>query len=201
MPIFFCCHYDGLLIHLPLPLPVPAAPTAASDGAGSGVQQASNCSSGNFNQKRRDAVHWEGWGTSLAWWANALGGQMDLRETLCDVLFHPDSGLGFNIVRYNLGGADPAAAASYRAGAAVPCIKRRPSDSALDARADAAQLAVLHGALNRGVDIVEVFINSPPHYWCRSGSSRCALNLCCQHKKQENDRPVCAQQSTVHAAL
>ena len=52
---------------------------------------------------------WEGWGTSLAWWAKAFGDRVDI----ADAMFTMQSatigdetvpGLGLNIVRYNQGG-------------------------------------------------------------------------------------------------
>uniref|UniRef100_A0A383WIJ3 Endo-beta-1,6-galactanase-like domain-containing protein n=1 Tax=Tetradesmus obliquus TaxID=3088 RepID=A0A383WIJ3_TETOB len=115
----------------------------------------------------QDAVHWEGWGTSLA-----SGNDQALLQQLCTLLFSRDAsqGLGMNIVRYNIGGADPAAAAEYRTGAAVPCL-RRP-DGSYDWGADAAQVAVLLEAVRLGADIVEAFVNSPPYFWTVSGSSR-----------------------------
>src|SRR5688500_14602125 len=51
---------------------------------------------------------WEGWGTSLAWWANVFGA----RDDFADIFFTTKSvpyggrtlpGLGMNIARYNLG--------------------------------------------------------------------------------------------------
>ena len=50
--------------------------------------------------------HFEGWGTSLAWWANDLGGWEDQTKVdeIMDLIFDPAQGLGLNIVRYNIGG-------------------------------------------------------------------------------------------------
>ncbi|WP_434749904.1 hypothetical protein [Paenibacillus amylolyticus] len=50
--------------------------------------------------------HFEGWGTSLAWWANDLGGWKDQNKVdeVMDLIFDPVKGLGLNIVRYNIGG-------------------------------------------------------------------------------------------------
>lgn len=45
------------------------------------------------------AVTWEGWGTSLCWFAHALGGNPTACEAICRLLFSKDNGLGFNIVR------------------------------------------------------------------------------------------------------
>lgn len=54
---------------------------------------------------------WEGWGTSLAWWANVFGQRDDLADIVfsMDEVVLPESGqklpgLGLNIARYNAGG-------------------------------------------------------------------------------------------------
>ncbi|MFI2435852.1 glycoside hydrolase [Streptomyces sp. NPDC018693] len=48
----------------------------------------------------------EGWGTSLVWFANATGGYPEpIRRQLVDMLFGPD-GLRLNIARYNIGGGN-----------------------------------------------------------------------------------------------
>jgi O-glycosyl hydrolase len=48
----------------------------------------------------------EGWGTSLVWFANATGGYPDpIRKKLVDMLFGKD-GLRLNIARYNIGGGN-----------------------------------------------------------------------------------------------
>src|SRR5512147_2612295 len=56
----------------------------------------------------QDTVVWEGWGSSLAWWARAIGGTRSADE-YADLLYTTKStegypGLGLNVVRYNLGG-------------------------------------------------------------------------------------------------
>src|SRR6266540_1622601 len=55
-----------------------------------------------------DFGRWEGWGTSLAWWANVFGDRDDLADlwfTTRTVTYQgtPLPGLGLNIARYNLG--------------------------------------------------------------------------------------------------
>src|SRR5215510_375126 len=55
-----------------------------------------------------DFGRWEGWGTSLAWWANVFGDRDDLADlffTTGTVSYSGASlpGLGLNIARYNLG--------------------------------------------------------------------------------------------------
>ena len=47
----------------------------------------------------------EGWGTSLCWWANRLGYSEELTNEAADVFFSPN-GLNMNIGRYNIGGGD-----------------------------------------------------------------------------------------------
>ena len=47
-------------------------------------------------------TNFEGWGTSLCWWANVVGGYPN-RETYADLAF---SQLKLNIVRYNIGGGE-----------------------------------------------------------------------------------------------
>jgi O-Glycosyl hydrolase family 30 len=47
----------------------------------------------------------EGWGTSLAWWANVLGNWKDQSkiDEVTKKLFSQSEGLGLNAVRYNIG--------------------------------------------------------------------------------------------------
>lgn len=62
----------------------------------------------------------EGWGTSLVWFANATGGYPDeVREELADMVFG-DEGLNLNIARYNIGGGNAPDVPDYlRPGGAV----------------------------------------------------------------------------------
>ncbi|MDQ0895066.1 RICIN domain-containing protein [Agromyces ramosus] len=62
----------------------------------------------------------EGWGTSLVWFANATGGYPDeLREELYQAVFG-DDGLDLNIARYNIGGGNASDVTDYlRPGGAV----------------------------------------------------------------------------------
>jgi hypothetical protein len=51
---------------------------------------------------------WDGWGTSLCWWAKAVGDRDDIADflfTTKTVDFQREKlpGLGMNLVRYNLG--------------------------------------------------------------------------------------------------
>ena len=62
----------------------------------------------------------EGWGTSLVWFANATGGYPDeIKNELADMVFG-DDGLNLNIARYNIGGGNAPDVPDYlRAGGAV----------------------------------------------------------------------------------
>ncbi|MFI6321669.1 glycoside hydrolase [Nonomuraea sp. NPDC050556] len=104
----------------------------------------------------------EGWGTSLAWWANVVGGWSDAaRSQVADALFDPVNGLGLNIVRYNLGGGpNPEPQAGYRVGADIPTFM--PASGTWDWNADANQRWVAQAAKARGVTLWEGFANSPP---------------------------------------
>ena len=49
----------------------------------------------------------EGWGTSLCWWANRVGGwSATARNAVVDAVTDPTTGLGYNIFRYNIGGGE-----------------------------------------------------------------------------------------------
>lgn len=116
----------------------------------------------------------EGWGTSLAWWGNACGNWTDtqMKNDLLDDVFGED-GLALNVVRYNIGGSENPAHDHMRIGGEVPGYLVTPG--VYDWTADAGQRSVLQGAIERGADITEAFLNSPP-YWmtysqCTSGST------------------------------
>ena len=49
----------------------------------------------------------EGWGTSLCWWAVLVGAWDEAnRDQFLGAVADPDTGLGYNIFRYNVGGGD-----------------------------------------------------------------------------------------------
>lgn len=61
-----------------------------------------------FIDPKSDWGTWEGWGTSLAWWAKQFGDRDDLADVLFTLKFTSVNSqtlpcLGFNIVRYNAG--------------------------------------------------------------------------------------------------
>lgn len=113
----------------------------------------------------------EGWGTSLCWWANALGRwTSSKKEEVLDLLFDEDTGLGLNIVRYNIGGGiNPNELQNMRTYADIPSFQPEPGQWALDA--DRYQREILQSALQKGVDITEAFSNGPPYWMTYSKSA------------------------------
>lgn len=136
---------------------------------------------------------WEGWGCSLAWWANQFGSRDDLADALftlerTDVTTDSGSyrlpGLGLNIVRYNVGGTSTAPAFGRRAviPPTMPPFRRisgfwldgssdDPDSSSFDWSADANQRAMLLKARDRGADRFEAFSNAPMWWMCRNDST------------------------------
>jgi len=141
---------------------------------------------------------WEGWGTSLAWWANLFGN----RDDLADIFFTTDSvayngttlpGLGLNIARYNLGACswNSVDGATMVKSPNIPAFKQiegfwqdwrntDPASSAWNWNADAKQRAALVKATARGA-MSELFANSPMWWMCNnhnpSGASGGRNNL------------------------
>jgi len=138
----------------------------------------------------------EGWGTSLVWFANATGGYPDeVRKDLLDRVFGED-GLNLNIARYNIGGGNATDVPAYlRPGGAVEgwwnpdlgasdasgpitstyadraryAAAWNPDDpSAFDWDADATQRWWVE-ALKDKITKWEAFSNSPPYFLTQSG--------------------------------
>ncbi|MFF1383980.1 discoidin domain-containing protein [Arthrobacter sp. NPDC058288] len=83
---------------------LPAAPPAGADAAASVTITPNPASRGEA---------FEGWGTSLVWFANATAGYSpELREELYQKVFGED-GLNLNIARYNVGGGNASDVADY----------------------------------------------------------------------------------------
>lgn len=87
---------------------LPAAP-AVTVQAADGVDQTVRLEPWNastFNDTNGDGLgEFEGWGTSLCWWANRIGYSEALTSQAAD-LFFSENGLNMNIGRYNVGGGD-----------------------------------------------------------------------------------------------
>lgn len=107
----------------------------------------------------------EGWGTSLCWWANVVGGFAN-RNTYASLAF---SQLRLNIVRYNIGGGEnPGISNTMEFRAQMQGFE--PNPSVWNWNVDANQRWMLHQAVQLGVNRVEAFANSPPWWMTVSGS-------------------------------
>ncbi len=127
---------------------------------------------------------WEGWGTSLCWWANVFGARNDL----ADIVFTTNytslngqslPGLGMNIARYNAGGCSSNSINGeiMQSSANIPAFKKMagywldwfssdPASASWSWTADANQRAMLLKAKARGANLLELFSNSPMWWMC-----------------------------------
>ncbi|WIM98512.1 glycoside hydrolase [Actinoplanes oblitus] len=128
-------------------------------------------------------AEWQGWGTSLAWMAEATGGYPDeIRNRLVDLVFGAD-GLNLNIARFDIGGGNAPTVRPYlRPGGAVPGFWKadrqytpaekdwwNPADEgAWDWDADPNQRWWVEQIKDK-VTHWEAFSNSPPYFQTVSG--------------------------------
>ena len=128
---------------------------------------------------------WEGWGTSLCWWANRIGYSDSLTQKAAELFFDREKGLGLNIMRYNVGGGDdPAHNHITRTDSDVPgwMVLNARGRRVWDYGADARQLNVVKAAMKAaGQDAwLEIFSNSAPYFMtvsgCSSGNSKADEN-------------------------
>ncbi|OEJ23859.1 ricin-type beta-trefoil lectin domain protein [Streptomyces agglomeratus] len=125
----------------------------------------------------------QGWGTSLVWFANATGDYPEeIRQKLAGLLFG-DDGLALNIARYNIGGGNAPDVKDYlRAGGAVEGWWKAPEGTTREdtdwwsaedladwnPRADATQRWWVD-RIKKDIDHWETFSNSPPWFMTHSG--------------------------------
>lgn len=117
----------------------------------------------------------EGWGTSLCWWAHRLGYDDELSQSAAE-LFYSEKGLGLNIMRYNIGGGDnPSHNHITRTDSKIPGWVKLDENGkkVFVADADRNQLNVTKRCIAAaGNDaFVEAFSNSPPYFMTVSGCS------------------------------
>ncbi|MCR5706911.1 MAG: discoidin domain-containing protein [Ruminococcus sp.] len=116
----------------------------------------------------------EGWGTSLCWWANRVGYSDSLAQKAADT-FYGENGLRLNIARFNIGGGDdPSHDHITRTDSNMPgYTKFSNGNVTYDWNADYNQRNVLRKCIETAGDdmIVEMFSNSPPYYMTNSGCS------------------------------
>ncbi len=117
----------------------------------------------------------QGWGTSLCWWANRLGYSPALTEKSAKLFFSKE-GLNLNIMRYNIGGGDdPTHKHITRTDSIVPGwleYNKSINEYLYNYTADTNQLNVLKACYEANENsYVEVFSNSPPYFMTKSGCS------------------------------
>lgn len=115
---------------------------------------------------------WQGWGISLAWWANIMGGWPDSQvDEIAKWITSPDE-LNMNVFRFNIGGGDNPDHSHFRKdGAGVPGYKLS-EEAGYDWGRDANQRKILlrlnalrEDAINEAVSF------SPPYWMTKSGCS------------------------------
>jgi O-glycosyl hydrolase len=122
--------------------------------------------------------NFEGWGTSLCWWANIAGGfSQETRDRLARQIFTlEDGGLGLNVIRFNIGGGEnPSIVNTMEPRARMDGYWPGP-DQDFNWDADATQRGVLQDALRHAAATgntlrFQVFSNSPPWWMTISKSA------------------------------
>jgi hypothetical protein len=112
----------------------------------------------------------EGWGGSLSWWANRVGGWATTAQvdTICNWITSA-TGLNMNVFRYAIGGGDDPAHNHMRFDAAIPGFKTS-SGGAYDWTRDANQRKFLLALKAKRADcIFEATSYSPPYWMTNSG--------------------------------
>jgi O-glycosyl hydrolase len=107
-------------------------------------------------------TNFQGWGTSLCWWANVIGGYPN-RTNYADLAFNT---LKLNIVRYNIGAGQNPAINYPRQGYRTVMQGFEPTNGVWNWNADTNQRWVLQQAEARGANLVDAFANSPPWWMC-----------------------------------
>ncbi len=130
----------------------------------------------------RDLGEWEGWGSSLAWWARAIGGTGNA-DHYADLIYTTKSidgcpGLGLNIVRYNVGGGGIKQPQENKG----PKLQwqmdihgywqdpNRPDPANWDWSADSNQRSMMQKARARGANVFALFSDSPM-WWMNTNHS------------------------------
>ena len=142
----------------------------------------------------------EGWGSSLCWWANRVGYSDVLAQKAAE-LFYGKEGLGLNIMRYNIGGGDdPSHNHITRTDSEVPgwlVWNEANHQYVYDYQADKDQLNVLRRCYEQaGADAyVEAFSNSAPYFMTISGCASGGID-----PNEDNLKPECYEEFAEYLA-
>lgn len=114
-----------------------------------------------------------GWGTSDCWWSDNISDEQT-RNEMANLLFSED-GLNLDTYRYCLyGGYDPEntiVTSGWRLGESFYVYNDETGEYEYDWSRDANSQAMLTAALDRGVQTVVLFANSPHYSMCKNGRS------------------------------
>lgn len=117
----------------------------------------------------------EGWGTSLCWFGNRIGGSEKTSNEAAKLLCNEEDGLGLNIIRFNIGGGDdPSHDHITRTDSKMPgywgSYDEATDTFTYDYTKDANQRNVLKKMqAENGNLTVEAFSNSAPYFMTVSG--------------------------------
>lgn len=121
----------------------------------------------------------EGWGTSLAWFANGVGGWSNTSNynNLMNALFSPASGLGLNYIRYNIGGGDDPLCGTTGHYVCISPARQgvpgyEPAAGSYDWTRDANQRRVAASAQSLGANLFEAVSYSAPYWMTVNGTSQ-----------------------------
>lgn len=142
--------------------------------------------SANSTFASNDGV-FEGWGTSLCWFGNRIGGSEKTTAEAAEYLCDKENGLGLNIIRFNIGGGDdPTHDHITRTDSKMPGYwgeyDEETDTFTYDYTKDENQRNVLLKMLDENPDLtLEAFSNSAPYFMtnsgCTSGSEKGGDNL------------------------
>ena len=135
----------------------------------------------------KDLGTWDGWGSSLAWWARAIGGTANA-DYYADLIYTTKttdgySGLGLNVVRYNVGGGGIEQSQENKG----PKLQwqmdihgywadpNNGDPASWTWSADQNQRAMMRKARERGANLFEMFSDSPM-WWMNSNRSTAGSN-------------------------
>ena len=137
----------------------------------------------------------EGWGTSLCWWANRLGFSEKLINDSARLFFSKEEGLGLNIMRYNIGGGDdPTHNHIKRTDSEMPGWWKYDEETknfVFNSDTDHNQINMMLQCYKASGDdaYVEAFSNSPPYYMTVSGCSSGSKNAITTNLKKSQIVP------------
>ncbi len=127
----------------------------------------------------------QGWGTSLCWFGNRIGGSEQTSNEAALLLCNEEEGLGLDIIRYNIGGGDdPTHDHITRTDSKMPgywgSYDAATDTFTYDFTKDANQRNVLLKMLEQNPNLtLEAFSNSAPYFMtisgCTSGSAEAGL--------------------------